>query len=158
MPYCCQCGKATGDADVFCAVCGARQPLRPPREDGITPHTAAILCYIPVLGWIPAVIALASGRYRQEKTLRFHAFQGIYLFVAWLMVDWVLGPMPGFRFPLNHGLHFFFFGLPALSLGVALKALVLFAWIFMLVKTSQGELIKLPVLGELADRSVAEQR
>ena len=40
-----------------------------------------------------------------------------------------------------------------------LMKLALFGiWIFLMVKTSQGILFKLPVLGELADRSVSEQR
>jgi uncharacterized membrane protein len=32
------------------------------------------------------------------------------------------------------------------------------AWIFMIVKTSQDEVYKLPILGELAEKSVSEQR
>ena len=39
-----------------------------------------------------------------------------------------------------------------------MKVGVFGAWIFMLVKTSQGETFRLPVLGELADRSVSEQK
>jgi uncharacterized membrane protein len=31
-------------------------------------------------------------------------------------------------------------------------------WVFMLVKTSQNRLYRLPLVGELADRSIAEQR
>jgi uncharacterized membrane protein len=121
----------------------------------MSPHTASILCYIPVLGWIPAIIVLASQRYRHDTTVRFHAFQGIYLFVAWLIVDWVLSPMGGW--PLGRGMHGIWMP-PGLMIGSVLKAVVLFTWIFMLVKTSQGSLFKLPILGELADRSVAEQK
>ena len=35
---------------------------------------------------------LASERFRHETQVRLHAFQGLYLFVAWLMVQWVIGP------------------------------------------------------------------
>jgi uncharacterized membrane protein len=45
-----------------------------------------------------------------------------------------------------------------LSAAAILKACVWIAWIFLLVKTSRGEDYHLPVLGELADRSVAEQK
>ena len=31
-------------------------------------------------------------------------------------------------------------------------------WIFLLVKTNEGVMFKLPIIGELADRSVSEQR
>ena len=121
----------------------------------MSPHTASILCYIPVLGWIPAIMVLASQRYRNETTVRFHAFQGIYLFVAWLIVDWVLSPMGGWS--LGHGMRGGWIP-PGLMIGPLLKVLVFFTWIFMLVRTSQGTLFKLPLLGELADRSVAEQK
>jgi uncharacterized membrane protein len=153
MPYCCQCGKSVGDRDAYCGVCGARQPTAstPAAEylNGISPRTASLLCYIPILGWIVAIVVLASARFRQDTRVRFHAFQGLYLFVAWLIVDWVLGPMFGFAFwagPLHHAF-------PGL-----LKALIFGAWVFMIIKTAHDETYKLPILGDLAEKSVSEQR
>ncbi len=156
MPYCCQCGSPTRPADIFCGVCGVRQPVasakRPGGGPGITPRTASILCYVPVVGWIPAIVVLASQKFRHDRDVRFHAFQGIYLFVAWLIVDWVIGPL--YHFPFGPGGAMF----PNFFVGGILKALLFVTWIFMLVKTSQEELYKLPIIGELADRSVAEQK
>lgn len=152
MPFCCNCGKPVRTTDQFCAVCGARQAHVPPPPadvlDSISPRTASLLCYIPVLGWIGSVIVLASSRYRQDRTVRFHAFQGLYLFVAFLILDLFL---PQFSRIMPHP------GIPAnffLSIG---KFLLYCTWIFMLIKTSQGLVYRLPVLGELAERSVAEQ-
>lgn len=155
MPFCTQCGNQVGDRDVFCARCGARQasagaaastgadPLR-----DITPRTASTLCYIPWFGWIAAVVVLASPRFHQDRTVRFHAFQGIYIFVAWLLVDWVLSPM--FRsLPGPHGVRI---------MAGLLHGAVLLAWIWMIIKTSQDQLFRLPLLGDLAERSVEEQR
>jgi len=103
-----------------------------------------VLCYIPFLGWVAAIVVLASHRFRHDRTVRFHAFQGLYLFVAYLLVDWVLAPffrmLPGLRFPLDK------------LLGLALLAV----WIFMIVKTSQDQTYSLPILGELAQKSAAE--
>ncbi len=157
MPYCCRCGKETRDTDTFCGVCGAAQPnVKAPPGDSFNPRTASILCYIPVLGWIPAVIALASQRFRNDKVVRFHAFQGIYLFVIYLIVDWFLGPMLSFsHWPRGGDWHVSF---PAMSVAGILKICVWVAWVIMLIKTSKGEQYRLPVLGELADRSVAEQK
>jgi len=155
MPYCCQCGTPAGDADIYCGVCGARQPVTAGIADGITPRSASILCYIPVLGWIPAVIVLASRRFRQDTAVRFHAFQGIYLFVAWLVVDWVIAPIGGIHFLLHPS------GAwtnPSFFFGGALKLVILGGWIFMLLKASDGVRYRLPLLGELAERSVAEQK
>ena len=50
--------------------------------------------------------------------------------------------------------------LPGHALPVAklLKLAVLVAWVFMLVKLAQNQTFRLPILGELAERSVDEQR
>jgi uncharacterized membrane protein len=166
MAFCTQCGAQIGDRDQFCAVCGARQtasatpppppqPPPPPRPQpgsdflgNITPQTAAVLCYIPIVGWIPSLFVLASNQYRGDRELRFHAFQGLYLWVAWMLADWVLGP-----FVRVSGLFF--------SAGMIVKVVkltVFAAWIWMLVKVSQREMFRLPLIGELAEKSVAEQR
>lgn len=153
MPYCSQCGTQVGTADVFCARCGAQQPPPPPPVSdpfsGITPRTASLLCYIPVLGWIAAIVVLASTRFRHNATVRFNAFQGLYLFVAWLIVDWVIGPLTFIPAPGPHFEHI----VPNL-----LKVVIFGAWIFMIVKVSHDEVYKLPILGDLAEKSVSEQR
>ena len=163
MPYCCQCGTQVGASDRYCIKCGAAQAVAQPKGGSAqsTFHagdraglgnskTAALLCYIPWFGWIAAIIVLASARYRQDYEVRFHAFQGLYLFVAWLLVDWVVSPILrltgyGFWQPLPHG-------------GGVLHLLILAGWIVMIVKVSQGQHYRLPILGDLAERSVAEQR
>ena len=153
MPFCCQCGKTVGSRDAYCGSCGARQPSatasRTDYLQGISPRAAALLCYIPMLGWIVSIVVLASARFRSDSRVRFHAFQGLYLFVTWLLVDWVLSPMFGVPFWGSPFQHVF----PGL-----LKAVIFVAWIFMIIKTSQDEMYKLPILGDLAEKSVSEQR
>ena len=149
MPYCSQCGIQVRAADIYCGSCGARQPMecRPAADPltGISPRTAAILCYIPVVGWIASIIVLASDRFRQNQQIRFHAFQGLYLFVAWLIVDQVIRPvfnsLPDGGFPVHK----------------ILQAVLLFTWIFMLVKASHDETYSLPIIGELAQKSTTER-
>lgn len=155
MPFCCQCGNAVRTTDTFCAKCGTRQPVPPAAKvdylAGISSRTASLLCYIPVLGWLAAIVVLASLRFRNDTKVRFNAFQGLYLFVAWLIVDWVLGPI--FHLPGHLGAMEIYRVLPGL-----MKAAVFGAWIFMIIKVSQDELFKLPILGDLAEKSVTEQR
>jgi len=150
MPYCCQCGRPAGNADVYCANCGARQPNAPVAPidplSGVSNRTASLLCYIPMVGWIAAIVVLASMRFRKDARVRFHAFQGFYLFVVWLIVDWVIGPFFSFAGPWHHAA-------PGL-----LKAAVFGAWIFMIVKVAHEETFKLPIVGDLAEKSVSEQR
>ena len=117
---------------------------------GISNRNAALLCYIPMVGWIAAIVVLASDRFRRQTQVRFHAFQGLYLFVAWLLIEWVISPAlyvtGGFSSPFHRlatsGLHL----------------LIFVAWIVMIVKVSHNEDYRLPIVGELAERSVSEQR
>ena len=111
--------------------------------DGLSPATAATLCYVPWLGWLVAIYILAAERFRTERDARFHAFQGLYLFVAWQIVDRVLVPLFRVGFLPN--------------LGWPLRLAMLGAVIFMLVKTCQRERVKLPVIGDLAEKSASEQ-
>lgn len=160
MPFCTQCGHQVADADVFCANCGRRQtpvsgtgPFAPPPRPapGIDPlanvssKTASILCYTPVLGWVAAVVVLSTRRFKTENIVRFHAFQGLYLFAAWLLVQWVIHPlmltMPSHVFRIDH----------------ILELVIIGTCIFMMVKTSHDDLYVLPIIGELAQRSAAEQ-
>jgi uncharacterized membrane protein len=162
MAFCVQCGSKVGDADQFCAKCGAPQkpgakarsagpqPMPDPLS-GISGRNASLLCYIPWVGWIAAIVVLASNRFRADAQVRFHAFQGLYIFVAWLMVQWVFTP---FLFASG-----WMFGMPFHRLGSNLLQLAVFAaWIFMLIKVSHDENYKLPIIGDLAERSVSEQR
>jgi uncharacterized membrane protein len=135
--------------DVFCARCGTRQPTDPsgplPTRDpfeGITPRTASILCYVPGVGWIASIIVLAAEKFRHNRKVRFDAFQGLYLFVIWLIEDWVLHPA------FSHVDRFPFDG--------AVKGLLLAASIFMIIKASHEEAYSLPIIGELAMRSVQQ--
>jgi uncharacterized membrane protein len=152
MPFCINCGNEVAASDTFCARCGARQATtsaRSPRFlQNISPRTAAMACYIPLIGWIAAIVVLATSRFQEHRDVRFHAFQGLYLFVAWLLVDWVLQPImisvPGPN--------------PVRILSGLLQVCVFAAWIWMIIKTSQEQMFRLPIVGELAERSVAEQR
>jgi uncharacterized membrane protein len=158
MPFCTQCGKQVGNSDIYCAACGARQGA-PGAPSGtaagpdilhkINNRNASILCYLPVVGWIPAIVVLASNRFRGNREIRFHAFQGLYLFVAWLLVQWFVSPMVSFG-----GEHFG----PQRGIVHLFELIIFVAWIFMLVKTSQNQFYRLPIIGEMAERSVAEQR
>jgi uncharacterized membrane protein len=184
MPFCTQCGSEARPADRFCGTCGAKQgtPAEPsqgsPAESssessasspwscsgssfkfgpksgshkmpdflgGMNPRVASLLCYIPIVGWIASIVVLASERFRENRDVRFHAFQGLYLFVVWLFVDWVFGPITAYADSTRY-------------LGKLLKATVFFTWIWMLIKTSQDQLFRLPFLGDLAERSVSEQK
>src|SRR5947209_2807359 len=159
MPFCTKCGTEVDVQAAFCRNCGAPQGARPgftpphaPHPDffaGMTDRTACLLCYIPVCGILPSVICLAAHRYRTNYRVRFHAFQGLYIFVAWLIAS-SIGPTLGGGWPGGPG--------AALDhIGDLARVLVLVCWMYMLVKVSQNEDAHLPILGDLAVRSTREQ-
>jgi uncharacterized membrane protein len=116
----------------------------------MSPRTASLLCYIPMVGWIAAIIVLASERFRRAAQVRFHAFQGLYLFAAWLVVEWVVAPMLRFDYGYDMGWH--------RLLRNGLQLAIFAAWIVMMIKVSHDEDYRLPILGDLAERSASEQR
>ena len=153
MPFCTQCGTSVDPAAAFCHNCGAPQPRHgQPFTDlleGLNDRTASILCYIPVFGVIPAIIFLASHKYRRNTRVRFNAFQALYLFVLWLIISSAAptlllgGGFSGWAF--EH----LVFGL--------FKLAIFICWIYLLVKAANREEVRLPIIGDLAARSTTEQ-
>lgn len=164
MPFCTQCGREVAGSAAFCGNCGARQsapsagptpgyvppgstPQGPPPDPlaGLSPRAAATICYIPnPFGGIASIIVLASRKFKTEPNVRFHAFQGLYLFAAWLIVVWagpLFGGSDGGRFVRSDHI---------------LELFLLFVSIFMMIKASHDETYVLPIIGELAKRSATE--
>jgi uncharacterized membrane protein len=81
--------------------------------------------------------------FRDNRIVRFHAFQGLYLFVAYLIEDWVLKPM--------------FSVVPHVHVNAIVQFVLLGMSVFMIIKASQGEAFSLPIIGELAEKSVSER-
>lgn len=145
MAFCTKCGSEVETTDRFCRQCGTTQPGAATAYSGssnLSPRAASILCYIPWLGWISSVYVLASDKFREARDVRFHAYQGLYLFVSWLLIHWVVRfwqeLLPGPTVPIDN----------------ILELLILVLWIVMLIKTSKGQRHSLPILGELAERSL----
>lgn len=152
MPFCTNCGTSVDPVASFCPSCGTAQPRHtPPSTDflhGLSDRTASVLCYVPVFGVIPAVVFLASQKYRTNIRVRFDAFQSLYLFVAWLIVS-SAAPTLFFSGLPGSGIEHAFLGLLKLSLFIC--------WIYLLVKAAQQEQVRIPVIGDLAARSTTEQ-
>ena len=91
------------------------------------------------------MFCLAANKFKQNAAVRFNAFQGLYLFAAWLVVQWVIQPMAWFA---QRGVMRVDRLLEVLLIGVA---------IFMMIKASHDEVYVLPILGELAQRSATER-
>jgi len=156
VPFCTNCGTNTGEGASYCSHCGAKQPgaqsgWNSPGPDllaGMSNRTAAILCYIPVFGVIPAIIFLASHKYRLNARVRFDAFQALYLFVAWLVVSTAAPILLLTSLPGSGG---------ELHVVGLFKAAAFICWIYLLIKAAQEQQVRLPIIGDLAARSATEQ-
>ena len=154
MPFCASCGAQVDGK--FCPKCGAAivaggaAPAVSPGGPVLaaTPmadNVVCMLCYI--LGLITGIIFLVLAPYNQNRTVRFHAFQSIFLNVAIIAVEiamaivfHVMVAIAGI-FGLLTGIIFPLFGLGCFIL-----------WLYLLFSTYQGKTIVLPIIGPLAQK------
>jgi len=147
MPFCPSCGASVEGR--FCAKCGtavgAATPASagpgapPPASAGLTDNMASALCY--VLGLITGILFLVLAPYNQNKTIRFHAFQSIFLHVAMIAIYIVLGILV--RMML---------GFVGLMLFPLLGLVVFVLWIYLIISAYQGKQVVLPLIGPLAQQ------
>jgi len=106
-------------------------------------NVASTLCY--VLGLITGIIFLVLEPYSKNRTVRFHAFQSIFLNVAIIVIEIVFSIVFGIMLRIV-GIFSFFLGIfwPIFLLGCLLL------WLYLLYSTYQGKTIVLPVIGPLA--------
>jgi uncharacterized membrane protein len=148
MAFCKACGQEIGTA-TFCPKCGANQsaavtpaaaPVASPTE-GLQENVAGLLCYLPVVGWI---IALVFFLIDKRRFVKFHAVQALALYISLFVIYIALGMFMG----MLHVMHIFFFGLFLYPL-LWLASLILM--VLLMYKAYSKEMYKLPVIGDFAD-------
>jgi uncharacterized membrane protein len=146
--YCPKCGISLPTESKFCFKCGAAIPTASPTPDIETNNVSEDpmklvrpLCYIA--GILSGVLFLNMDPYRQNKEIRFHAWQSIFFTLTWLGVLLLHTILPFIFFPL--------FPMTFL-IQIAFFAL----WVILLVKAYNGEIFKLPILGEMAQARSAK--
>ena len=154
MPFCATCGAPVEGR--FCAKCGSAVaegappagaappppgpgPQPAPAAAGMTDNVASALCY--VLGFITGIVFLVLAPYNQNKAVRFHAFQSIFLSIAWILISVVFNIIVGVLQ---------IFSLYFLSPLIGLAFFVL--WIYMIIAAYQGKKVVLPVIGPIAQQ------
>ena len=143
---CPQCAAAMPNAAAFCPGCGrTMRPVERARGTvGALPETlAGALAYF----LLPAIVFLLVEPYNQNRFVRFHSFQGLGVCLVVLVVGAMLRVVG-----------FVLFFIPALGpLLVGLVSMVVIlafivVWAVLVVKALQGEMFKLPVVVEFAER------
>jgi len=102
-------------------------------DTGIKPNIAALLAY--VVGFITGLIFILIEK--KNKFVRFHAMQSIVVFGGFFVLQWILPFIPV---------------LGILASGL-LSILAVVLWIVLMVKAYQGEMFKLPVAGDIAEKN-----
>ncbi len=85
--------------------------------------------------------------YRNHRYIRFHALQGLFLFAVYLVARLVFAPIPVSIFPFHHTLGVF-------ALRQLVQLAIVIAQIWGMVETARGRDYRLPVLSELAEKSM----
>jgi uncharacterized membrane protein len=138
MAFCNNCGASIPDGTTTCAACSARAASTPVAAgSGMTDNVAGMLAYVT---FIPAIIFLVTAPYNQSRFVRFHSFQSIFFCVAIIAIQIALSFLT--IVPI------LIFVTAPLHMLVALGALIL--WIVLLLKANQGQMFKLPVIGDMA--------
>jgi uncharacterized membrane protein len=103
-------------------------------SSGMNQNVAGLLCY--VAGWITGLIFFLIEK--ENRFVRFHAMQSIITFGGLTVLFIGLGMIPFVNLVL----------LPILGL------VQLVLWIVLMVKAYQGQLFKLPVIGDMAEKNI----
>ena len=147
--HCPNCGAELATGAAFCPGCGKPALNSAPASSaqsasGIQPNLAGALCYLA--GFITGIVFLVADPYKRDRFVRFHAFQSIFLSVAWFAVYFVLSIflsiLPGLLWRIGWMLH------SVVGLGFFLL------WVFLMYKAYSNEQFKLPVIGDLAAKQV----
>ena len=124
---------------------------------GLEPNMFSMLCYAPCcIGLIVSIIGVAMEK--NNRFIRFHSFQGLFLNIALYLIAIIIGVVAGF---MAVGTAVATQGSGAGSLGVSMvlniviwgyRIIALILLIFMMIKAYGGATTKLPVIGDLAEK------
>lgn len=110
-------------------------------QAGIEQNVAAALCYLA--GAITGVLFLVLEPYNRDKTVRFHAFQSIFLSLAMFAFGFVITILAYLPFI---GLLF------TLVIGFVYPLAILILWIMLMYKAYNKDRLVLPIIGPLAEK------
>lgn len=160
--FCPKCGNANPDDARSCSECDAllraeatpiddTAPIEEESSTGLSVNEAGFLCYLG--GWMTGIVFVMLEK--KSDSVRFHAWQSIVIFGPLTLLHLVLS-----RFVTDIGLW-------SLSLGL-IRAGVALGWILglgavalailLMIQTYQGSTLKLPLVGDLAEKQANKWR
>jgi len=148
MPFCPNCGTQIAEGTT-CPKCAAASAATPSSGTvgapgtvgaaGLTDNVAGALAYVTI---IPAIVFLILEPYNRKRFIRFHSFQCIFFAVAWTAL-WIVLAFIG---------HIPFLGWGTVLLWPLISLAGFILWLIMVLKAYQGQMFKLPVIGDMAEK------
>ena len=145
MAFCPKCGTeiAEGAACPRCAGAASGGAITTstatPAGAGLTDNMAGALAYVTI---IPAILFLVLEPFNRKRFIRFHAFQCLFFVVAWTVL-WI-----GLRIIVQIPI----LGWATILLWPLVSLAGLIIWIFLVMKAYQGQMFKLPFIGDMAEK------
>ncbi len=145
MAFCPSCGAQIPAGATACPACAGISATPPAGATtaapaaGLTDNVAGMLAYITI---IPAIVFLVLEPYNQRRFIRFHSFQCIFLTVAFMALGIglsIISMIP-------------FLGLIMIPVHFLVWIGAFALWIILLIKANQGQMFKLPVIGDMAEK------
>ena len=99
---------------------------------GMQQNVAGLLCYL--LTWLTGIIFFVIEK--ENKTVRFHAMQSIWVFAPINVLMIILSFIPIIGWIIN----------------IILWVLYVVLWIVLMMKAYQGKMIKIPIAGNMAEK------
>jgi uncharacterized membrane protein len=107
-------------------------------QTSLSDNGAGAIAYIT---FIPAIAFLVMPPYNKSSFVRFHAWQSIFLTVAWVALFVILAILA--RIP--------FFGLIIFPMMLLIDLGMFVLWILVAIKALNGVRFKLPIIGAFAE-------
>jgi len=143
MAFCNSCGAQIPDGATVCPACAGRAPAAsaPAQAStgGIADNVAGMLAYVTI---IPAIIFLVLEPYNKNRFVRFHSFQCLFFCVALIIIQIGLTIISFFPF----------LALLTIPIHLLIGVGAFIVWIILLIKAYGGEMYKLPIIGDMAEK------
>jgi uncharacterized membrane protein len=118
---------------------------------GLSPNAASLLSYI----WIPVTSIIVLITEKENRLVRFHAFQSLFLGLSLFAITIALSVVIGIVM-LVAGLVSPYAGIMVSIVSLLVWVIIAFAflgvWIMCLIRAYRGAMHKLPVVGNFAER------
>ena len=138
MAFCPSCGAQIADGGA-CPKCAGTAGVPVTTGSGLEDNVAGALAYVTI---IPSIVFLVLEPYNRRRFVRFHSFQCIFFAIAWMILS--IG--------LSIVAHIPFLGWMTLLIWPLVSLVGFVVWLILLLKAYQGQMFKLPVIGDMAER------